>query len=325
MNRRAVSWAVLVLSLSALLSSCDQSFNPKSRFEQELVVFSILSNARDTQYVRVSTTYDVPGFDPAKHQTDEVVEGARVVVTGPLSAYDFKQISLPRNDKSRYNTPIQAYLTSPFRPNHGVKYDLTVRSTIYGEAAATVTIPDSALIGFDLGTSLLDKPEDREPNSSIVLQALVSPFCKGYLAQMFVDYQVRVDSSWTDERIEVPTRVIADTLNLWVVTYPSLTRKVVRQTGTSFAVKAYVATLYRIIKQNPKKKIAFRRVVGRVLQCEQGLYDYYNTVNGFRDPVSIRVDLPEYSNISGAKGVFGAYALDSLTHILPDNFGLNIK
>ncbi len=289
------------------------------------MVFSILSNARDTQYVRVSTTYDVPGFDPAKHQTDEVVEGARVVVAGPLSAYDFKQISLPRNDKSRYNTPIQAYSTSPFRPEHGAEYDLSVTSSIFGDATATVTIPDSALIGFDLGTSLLDRPEDREPNSSIVLQALVSPFCKGYLAQMFVDYKVRVDSGWRDERIEVPTWVIADTLNLWVVTYPSLTRKVVRQTGTAFSLKAYVSALIRVIMQHPQRGIIFKRVVGRVLQCEQGLYDYYNTVNGFRDPVSIRLDLPEYSNVSGAKGIFGAYALDSLTHILPDNFGLNIK
>lgn len=323
--RRVIFTAAIPAAILLSVQGCDQSFDPKAPFDQQLVVFCILSTARDTQFVRVSTTYDVSGFDPAEHHTDDAVAQASVQVTGTLTSHDFAQVYLPRSDTTRYKTPIPTYMASPFRPNYGAKYDLTVRSSIYGEAAATVTIPDSALIGFDLGTTLLDNPEDRDPNSSIVLQALVSPFCKGYLAQMFVDYRVRVDSGWSDERIEVPTWVIADTLNLWVVTYPSLTRRVGRQTGTAFSLKAYVSSLIRVILQHPQRGITFKRIVARVLQCEQGLYDYYNTVNGFRDPVSIRLDLPEYSNVNGAKGIFGAYALDSLVHYLPENFGLNTR
>jgi hypothetical protein len=319
-------WIVLVGGAwSFLFLGCDQSFDPKAPFGERLVVFSILSTARDTQFVRLSTTYDVSGFDPSEHHTDETVAAARVRVIGPYTFHEFTQVNLPRNDTTRYTTTIQAYMHTPFQPEHGAKYDLTVISDSYGTATSSVTIPDPASIGFGLGTSQLDRPDGTEKNSSIGVLALISPMCKGYLTQMFVDYRVLLDSGWIDERIEVPTWILADSLNLWVGTYPSLTRQIVRQTVTSFSVKAYIAALYRVITQHPKRKVTFYRVVGRVLQCEAGLYDYYNTVNGFRDPVSIRLDLPEFSNIRGAKGLFGAYSLDSLTHVLPENFGLNIE
>ena len=142
---------------------------------------------------------------------------------------------------------------------------------------------------------------------------------------MFVDYQVLKGTEWQAERIEVPMTVLIDTLKVWDATYPEMKRLMINQTSTAYAVKSYVKVLIRVLNQHPNQKIIFERVVGRVLQCERGLYDYYNTVNGFRDPISVRLDEPDYSNLSGAKGVFGSYTLDSLVHFLPENFGLNAR
>ncbi|MEX1276339.1 MAG: hypothetical protein WEE20_10425 [Bacteroidota bacterium] len=52
-------------------------------------------------------------------------------------------------------------------------------------------------------------------------------------------------------------------------------------------------------------------------------HNYYNVVNGFRDPLSIRTDQPGYSNINGGQGLFAAYAVDSVTYRLPDDFVFN--
>ena len=78
-----------------------------------------------------------------------------------------------------------------------------------------------------------------------------------------------------------------------------------------------------VLDRYPRKPVTFRRVVLRILQCEQNVYNYYNTVNEFRDPVSVRLDEPDYSNVSGGWGMFGAYTLDSLTYTLPHDFTLN--
>ena len=60
----------LVASLVAVLqfgSGCQNSFNPKGPYEEQLVVYSVLSTRSDTQYVRVYATYNPPGFDPHYH------------------------------------------------------------------------------------------------------------------------------------------------------------------------------------------------------------------------------------------------------------------
>jgi hypothetical protein len=323
--RWVVCTVVILASILLSVQGCDQSFNPKAPFQQDLVVFSVLSNDRDTQYVRVSTNYDVSGFDPSVHQTDGAVIGAQVSVNGPTGLYDFTDILLPRSDTSRYKTPIRAYTVSPFRPEHGKTYSLGVSSGTYGTATSTVTLPDEPLIGFGLGTYMLDHPDTGDPNNIIYLTALLTSRSKGYLTQLFVDYQVLNGTEWQDKRIEVPMTVLLDTLNIWEATYPEMRRLQINQTSTAYAVKSYVKVLIRVLNQYPNQKILFGRVVGRILQCEPALYDYYNTVNGFRDPISVRLDEPDYSNLSGAKGVFGSYTLDSLVHFLPENFSFNVR
>jgi hypothetical protein len=44
------------------------------------------------------------------------------------------------------------------------------------------------------------------------------------------------------------------------------------------------------------------------------------TTHTYGDPHSIRLDEPVYSGVTGGVGVMGAYTLDSLVHILPENF-----
>jgi hypothetical protein len=47
-------------------------------------------------------------------------------------------------------------------------------------------------------------------------------------------------------------------------------------------------------------------------QVDANLYTYYSVVNGFLDPYSIRTDLPDFTNITGGVGLFGAIVEDSL-------------
>lgn len=322
-------FSIPIALLGLVLSGCDQSLNPKAPFQKQLVVFSILSNASDTQYVRVSTNYDVTGFDPSENQVDQSIIGAQVIVTGPSNSYRFEETLLPRGNTSRYKTPIHAYAVSPFSPELGKTYNLAVTTGDLGTASGSVTIPEkgSVLLEPTWITVLLDTPDPdlRYVNLFFHVSATLSGGCKGYLIQMFIDYEVLSGSDWTQKRTEVPRRVLVDTLGMWIGDYPGLERFMVNPIGEAYRYLAYRQTLIKILSNYPHQKITFHRIVARVVQFEQSVYDYYNTVNGFRDPISIRLDETDYSNIKGGKGVFGAYAIDSLVHDLPDNFGLNIK
>ncbi|MDP2885570.1 MAG: DUF4249 family protein [Ignavibacteria bacterium] len=319
---KILDW-VLVFFFILFWIGCDQSFNPKAPFQERLAVFSILSNDRDKQFVRVSSNYDVSAFDPSENQRDRTITGARVTITESSNAFVLRDTLLPRPDTSRYKSPIGAYVASPFRAQPGRRYKLVATSEKLGTASATVTPPDLPMITLNPGPLVLEQPDLFQKKSQFDVVVLLSPLCKGYHCQVFVDYQVLLESGWKDERVEVPTEIVVDTVGLYIVTYPELRRVQIRQTGTTYVHQAYVSTLVKVLERYPRKQVTFKRVVLRILQCEQNVYNYYNTVNGFRDPVSVRLDEPEYSNVSGGWGMFGAYTLDSLTYALPSDFTLN--
>ncbi len=70
-------------------------------------------------------------------------------------------------------------------------------------------------------------------------------------------------------------------------------------------------------------KIVFNRVVFQLLQVDQNLYGYYLTTHAYADPHSTRLDEPVFSGVAGGVGLIGAYTLDSLVHILPENCALD--
>ena len=47
-------------------------------------------------------------------------------------------------------------------------------------------------------------------------------------------------------------------------------------------------------------------------QVEQNLYTYYSIANAFQDAHSIRLDMPDWTNVQGGYGVFGGMVEDSL-------------
>jgi hypothetical protein len=325
MHRRRNTWALRSAFLGLLLFGCDQSFNPKAALEDRLVVFSVISNDRDIQFVRVNTNYDVSGFDPSENRIEQSLLGADVAIIGPSNAVTFRDTLFARPDTNRYVAPIHAYVGSPFRPEPGRKYDLTVHSVDLGSATATVTLPDRPSISIYPGELAIDRPDQFDPRSYFYLRTTLSPTAKGSLCQLFVDFKVQLDTAWTDGRTEVPFLINVDTLGIWIATYPQLTRVTGNATGITYKNYTYKRTLLRVFEQYPHRKVLFKRVVLRVFQCERGFYDYFNAVNGFRDRVSIRVDEPDYTNVKGGMGVFGAYTLDSLSHNLPDDFSLNAR
>jgi hypothetical protein len=308
--------------LAIVIAGCNQPFNPKGPFEEQLVVYSILSSARDVQFVRVFTNYDAQGFDPFQNTIDRLITGAQVVLTGPDGTYSFKDTLLPRSDTSRYKSEIAAYAV-PIRVQPGQTYSLVVNSGRLGSTSATITVPGKARIDIYPGAYILNEPWDTTMNRIINLVATVSPLTKGHYGRMLIEYAVLADSVWKEERVEVPTRISDSDFRM--AEYPALELARYHTASVAYLKSAYVATLNKVYIQYTGTKLVFKRVVLQFLQVEHNLYDYYNIVHGFQDPISIRIDEPDYHNLSNGYGVFGAGTLDSLVHHYPDNFPLNRK
>jgi len=311
--------AALFCTAQCFLSiGCHHAFSPKGPFEKQLVVYSVLSTDRDVQFVRVYTNYDVSGFDPFGNQSDTPVAGAKVVITGPHGSYILKDTLLQRPDTSRYKSPIAAY-AGYWRAERGQTYQLTINAPGIGSTSATVSTPGTAQTIYWIKEGMLDHPDTYQGTDYVGASTRFWESTKAFSFQMVIDYVFISEGEWKEESIEVP---IAANSSFSYVVYPSV-NKVQVYAGGVYYKDPYMKALARVAKLHAGTKLIFNRIVFRFLQVDQNWYDYYNTVREFQDPFSIRLDDPDFTNLSNGYGLFGACAVDSIYHLYPDDFSFN--
>lgn len=308
-------------------ASCNQPFDPRAPFQQQMVVFSIFSTDRNVQFVRVERNYMPADFDPLAYNLDNSVENALVTIKDGADIYRFRDTTLPRSDTSRFKFPLHAYACTPFSVQFGKSYEVTVQSPQLGAASASVTVPARGLPTMALVTpSILDDPSGHRDDADIIFNAVLSNSAKGFVGQLYVDYDVLKGTEWSEERVEVPLAFAGPELrDLRLARYPELTAR----TPISRVAVAYKNDLYRAVLRSVSSeryrpnKLIFNRIVYQFLQADKNLFNYYSIAHSYRDAQSMRLDEPMYSNVSGGVGLVGAYALDSLVHLLPENFVYN--
>jgi len=325
---RPMVFVILIVSTSLFFLSCDQQFDVRQPFEEQLVVFSILSTDRPRLIVRVERTYMPADFNPLAHVSDNFVENAVVTVDDGTAKFRLRDTTLARSDTSRFRFPLRAYILDQLTVQYGKRYSITVQSSVSGTAGGSAVVPGKPSLALGAGGSdVLDNPGRYQDDDAILFQGLLSNITKGFIARLFVDYRVFADGSWIDGRIEVPREYIySDFKDYKYVTYAKLTRcESNRVLSAAYTNVMYNAALIEasFVKHVQSSSIIFQRVVLQLLQVEQNLYNYYKVAHVYDDLHSTRLDEPLYSVIDGGVGVVGAYTLDSLVHTLPPNFPYN--
>lgn len=317
------SVAFRVICLSFLFASCKDSFDPRAALDQKMVVFSVLSTDRDIQYVRVQTDYMPPGFDPLSYTSDSFLSDAQVSLKDSSKTYLFRDTIVARSDSGRYSFPLRAFYLGRFTPQRGKSYNLVVQSPSLGKAYATVIIPGKPRITITAEVvQIIDRPDRYVQNVPIIFIVQLSTLSKGYVARFLLYYDVLKGTEWVEERVEIPISS-ADSSNysLDIPKYPDLAVSPnTSQIGLVYRNGYYKGILNILNERYKNTRIIFKWATLVVLQTDKNLYDYYSVTHASRDPFSMRLDEPTVSKISGGLGMIGAYSLDSLVDILPENF-----
>jgi hypothetical protein len=178
----------------------------------------------------------------------------------------------------------------------------------------------SQSISWFPGVGVLDDPDNQPMIFSVGCSTQFSRDTKAYTFQMAIEYLVQTSGGLRTQSIEVPVWVMDSTFS--DTGYPSLYTSYI-YAGGYFGKSAYIATLHQVVWLNSSTSLKFKRIVFRFLQVDQNWYDYYNTVRKFQDPNSIRLDQPDFTNLSRGYGLFGAFTVDSLVHDYPPDFKYN--
>jgi hypothetical protein len=306
---------LLAASLIALLlaAGCDHSFDPRGPYVKRLVVYSVLSNRSDSQYVRIYTTYNPTGYDPLENTSDTYVRNAKVTMTDDSATYNLKETVIPRDDRSRYSSDLVAYSAypSPLRP--GKQYSLAITSD-QGNATATVSVPGKGYI-YNNTPYIFVNP--RISVEDIPVSVTLSSSAQAYLVRLYINYDLGSGQNVEHRRLEIPSRI--DSVGgsfqyTYLFTYPTLTRRPSNINSSLNLVYPWAAyfAIYRGLEAQYAIWYKLTSATFILTQVETNLYNYYNVANGFRDPYSIREDQPDYTNIAGGFGVFGAMVEDSV-------------
>jgi hypothetical protein len=291
-------------------AGCRESFEPKGPYQERLVLYSILSNRSDSQYVRVYASYNPSGYNPLENNVDTDIQNARVTVATDSASFAFTRVVIPRDDKSRYPTNIGAYVARQFPVQFGRTYTMTVTSAD-GNASARVTTPGLGLVEAN-NVYVIASPE--KYNDNISAKVRLSSETQGYLLRLFVEFDAKVGSGVVHVRTEVPKAVRQTGEGGYEYAFPMLVRRITDRhpvfETVYFSLGAYKSLLEDIVTKYGRVELTNGTFI--LTQVESNLYKYYNLANGFQDDFSIRTDLPDYSNVVGGYGVFGAMRDDSV-------------
>lgn len=320
---RLLSLAIVMLLVFTFLSGCSEVFNPHGSYEEKIVVFAILTSLSDTQYVRIYKTYNPPAFHPLDVTTENAVTGARVVVREGTSVYQFRDTTIRRVDRSRYQMDISAYVAYAFSVQPGKTYTLSIQLPDGTSLQSEMTVPPNATMRNDNYLTL------HNPflfGDDIDLKSFLSPLTRGFVVRSFVEYEVMTDGVWQMKREEIPLliRRQVDCTTFDAVYPPLLRRKAGQPELSLYPASAYAATLGKIWNSHPRPDVRLKQVAFELCQLDKNLYDYYSLANGFRDEFSIRADEPDYSSIPGGLGIFGALTKQRLVVFIPDTLGRSL-
>ncbi|MDP2884225.1 MAG: DUF4249 family protein [Ignavibacteria bacterium] len=316
---RFVACFVLLLPLAG----CTDNFDPTAHAPRQLVVFSVLSTDRESQFVRVQTDYIPVGYNPFQHTSDNSVLDAVVTITTPNKVYRLRDTLVWHSDTSRYKFALRTYYANLFTPQRGSNYLVEVSSPTLGQASAAIIVPGQARIALSTETQrVLDYPHEYSLGTPIEIAIQFSKSSKGHMVRFFAWYDVLKGNEWVEEAVEIPISSFDPAPYMLVnPVYPRMGAIPANsQLGIVYRNGYFKGAINIVNERYRTTQIFFKWITVVVLQADENLYKYYVSTHASGDPHSIRLDEPMVSTVNGGTGLVGAYTLDSLVYLLPYDF-----
>lgn len=303
MKRIVFYAAILFLALMAI--SCENTVSimaPASEQKDEYVLNCVFNANLYNQVVTITKSYFSDVSDPYTNTNDPFVSGAKITMYYKDLKFEFQENKKPRSDTSRYKTPQSYYLarTTPFKGGDSVSIVATLANGIVLKSAVRVPVNPVTVKNI---TYLTTSRTTTTGRNIFVTWNLDANQSKMYYPKFVINYQKRVNGVLqpTEYQKEIPSNYVFDGKN-WNPYYWGL----MRHNDISFDFDAVDSALVSICPdfgQRINYKITSATI--KLMVIDEYIASYYSTNNGYMDDVTIRVDEPDYSNVSGAHGIFG--------------------
>lgn len=308
---------VVLFIFAFLFQACEENFSPKAEFEEQYFMYcvSTIDPVWTSTYARVYIfkTFDVDGFDPYALDKAPTVDSATVFLEHRQFEYPLLQTMKPSFDSSWFEDSISCYVGGakiPGNSNLSITAILPNGKKLYAETTTAYAKPMSFSFPFTSGfRTNIDKffwgdefVVEWTNNENHVFFPEASIIYAG------------IDS--LKQKIEVPLRYIK-TNGGHQPYYPTFTQG----ESIGFDYDAFDSTMAKISEGDPEKSnYTVYDVEFRLKEYDTPLSNYFSTINGALDEVSVRIDKSMYTNIIGGYGVFGSMAESIVTFTVHEQY-----
>ena len=297
------------IGMMVLSSGCNESFSPNGPYWQSLIVYSLMNVSVDTQYVKVYSTYD-----PAMHAlSDQLpvneVLGASVTLKRDTTLFIFHDTVMNVLEKGALRSQhLYVHYGVNIVPNG--TYELTVEQSDYPTARVSCTAMAEGYIS-PLNTQVISNYSNTK---DIELEFSAGKGAYAFLVRLLVEYDKRVAGSWQREVMEVPLGLSGDDQVLPGVEVVDPSRVITK----TYKNAVYKEVITRI-RSHPADTVRFSGVVIDYQQFDENIFTYYSIANNFPGGSSIRLDEPDFTNVSNGYGVVGMMSRKTQRFTLPPN------
>jgi hypothetical protein len=284
------------LSIIFIIGCKDESVDYYDAYQDKLIIYSIIDSRNDLQLIKIqSNTPRVNSDNSKKLLTDLKVQ----VIQNNKTTYTLRDTVISGIDN------YSVYYHPNFRFSTG-NFLLMITSEKYPSCWASVNVPEKQKMTVSYGTS----------NAVITIPFNLTT--KGYFYHFYLSYSVKNGAESMIKTVEVPTGFEVKDSKEVVPVYPD---KILEEnTGATGKVTIPYSNFTWIIDKIKNEYGSENVTLGNswiaLYSLDWNIYNYYHSVNGFKDPYSIRLDQTYWTNISGGYGIFGAIRSDSVDIIM---------
>ena len=303
-----IYFIIFCLSAALISISCNENFNPKAPFIEQYVLNCIIRGDSVAQVALLGKTYDVNGYDPSTNSVDPSVTGALIYIKCHGKIYQMRDSSIARTDTSQYKGPVKFYYSNSFLPGTNDTVEITAIPKDGVILNSKTTVPNS--VSFDRSPVYIKGDE-----AALDLTWVESDGGDFFLPRLKIVYSKRNEIPQVIHTLEVPVSYNYSG-NLITPIYPGVSAA----RGLEYQRSILDDYMTKVSAGDDMENYQFYDLEFDLLIFDQFLSGYISTTNGFLDNLSIRLDEPNYTNITGGLGIFGAYMLNKTSISLSDNY-----
>lgn len=293
---------ILLLALISSFLSCSEDFNLKSEYKQQYVLNCIINGDTTYQFVSLSKTFDVQGYDPSVNEKDLTVRDAVINIFYNGNNYILRDTIVLDTDGSES----YIYYTNSLQPESNKTLNLEAEisdgtilksSTTTPKAGNLTFFPEDVVTDYSIGHNTNGQTIFWEITNSENNDALFLPNLK------IIYYKEENGNDVKKEKI-VPLYYYNSIDGEVLPFYPIVTES----NHITFDITVLNQALNELSSGDSlKANYKIDAALFELYILDRNLAPYILTSQSFLDGYTVLLDQLDFTNIEGGYGVFGSF------------------